>query len=783
MRKNLVRIVSMIIVLSGVATIEIDAAEITSIVEKNESNEKYINYAKGVGKSNPTDVVYIPDSNLKSLINDELGHDSGDEVTVADMESIGMLYNNLLGSGEEVKIKDITGLEYATNLSTLNLVGNLIDSVEPLSDLTNLVSLNLSNNKITDISSLDKLANVTTVNLSNNEINNIGSISSWNNIDDLNLSNNQLTDINELNNISTLRILNIEHNQISEIPVFTNGTRLQALKMSDNEINSLESIKNSNVPMLSCVRVEENHISDLRPLDSLMSATMCPPDGARIIGQNQTIYLDKIEVNENQNISYNVYNRDGVINEVELTSSLEPGLNELSGNWSMDFDTMAPSDFSGIVYQEVFYNVLSADSQITINEENPLTDEKLLDMFKVKSAASNPITVDQSAINYSVPGKYKVKFEQKDNKGMVIGEQTSTLVVNDVLPVISSNTNELSIELGETPDVIKDFGLSATEINNGDLTDQILVNDSSVLYDETGQYPIEVQVTDEENNTVNKTIILNIVRNVTKPVDPVTPEIGTLPEIKGIKDITINLGEKIDLLNGITAFDAEDGNLTAKLQLDDATVDYNKTGEYEVVYSVMDSDGNMVEEIITLTIKRNLISPVDPITPEVDPEKPEVVDPEKPEEVDPEKPEVVDPEKPEVVDPEKPEVVNPVNPTVPVNPLDPDKPEVVDPEKPEVVDPEKPEVVDPEKPEVVDPEKPEVVDPEKPEVVEPEKPEAVDPEKPEVVDPEKPEVVDEAKTKDENKKLEDTGIKFSLSIFLIIIASLAIGVKVRKKYN
>ena len=58
-----------------------------------------------------------------------------------------------------------------------------------------------------------------------------------------------------------------------------------------------------------------------------------------------------------------------------------------------------------------------------------------------------------------------------------------------------------------------------------------------------------------------------------------------------ISDVVVfDVKEKVDLLQGITATDFEDGDITSRIQIE---TDYTqgKAGVFEVVYSVTDNDG------------------------------------------------------------------------------------------------------------------------------------------------------------------------------------------------
>ena len=92
--------------------------------------------------------VSIPDANLCAVIEDSLGKASGAPITPAEMATLTRL------SARDSGIRDLTGLEHATNLTYLELWSNSIKDVSALSSLTNLTVLLLQNNSISDLSPL-----------------------------------------------------------------------------------------------------------------------------------------------------------------------------------------------------------------------------------------------------------------------------------------------------------------------------------------------------------------------------------------------------------------------------------------------------------------------------------------------------------------------------------------------------------------------------------------------------------------------------------------------------
>ena len=75
-------------------------------------------------------VVNLPDSALRNAVNAALGQSALDAITVGQMQ----LLTSLDASGQG--ISDLTGLQYATSLGTLNLSNNSIASFAPVASLT-----------------------------------------------------------------------------------------------------------------------------------------------------------------------------------------------------------------------------------------------------------------------------------------------------------------------------------------------------------------------------------------------------------------------------------------------------------------------------------------------------------------------------------------------------------------------------------------------------------------------------------------------------------------------
>jgi hypothetical protein len=115
--------------------------------------------------------------------------------------------------------------------------------------------------------------------------------------------------------------------------------------------------------------------------------------------------------------------------------------------------------------------------------------------------------------------------------------------------------------------------------------------EESVQYNKVGSYIERLFIEDEQGN---KSATLRVKINVN--------EKDSQPVLEGIKDITIKKGDSLDLREGITATDLEDGDLTQNIVLS-GTVNSTKSGKYTIIYSVKDSYGNKTEKERIITVQ------------------------------------------------------------------------------------------------------------------------------------------------------------------------------------
>ena len=275
----------------------------------------------------PGALVHIPDTNLRAAITEALSKNPNTPITVADMEGLGKLHAADRG------IQDLTGIQFAINLSELILWDNQISDLSPLAGLINIRHLELNDNPVSDLSSVQGLKNLTDLHIRHILLSDLSQLTSFINlrvvhfnglpISDLSplaglpdleivhaggtlvadlsplkglpklwhlyLPGANISDLTPLAGLTTLKELYLHHNPISDISSLAGLTKLKRLNLEaagisdisvlaalhDLEwvalaVNKIEDVSPlAGLPNLKWLAVDRNNISDISPLEGL----------------------------------------------------------------------------------------------------------------------------------------------------------------------------------------------------------------------------------------------------------------------------------------------------------------------------------------------------------------------------------------------------------------------------------------------------------------------------------------------------------------------------------
>ncbi|KPI50825.1 hypothetical protein KW94_13025 [Clostridioides difficile] len=212
-------------------------------------------------------------------------------------------------------------------------------------------------------------------------------------------------------------------------------------------------------------------------------------------------------------------------------------------------------------------------------------------MDDIDGDLTDSIVIDGTVDN-AIPGENNIVYTVEDkskNKSVV---NRIITVVDNIAPILFG-VEDCTVEYGSTFD--SKAGVTANDNIDGDLTSKIVIEgviNTSIL----GEQILTYKVTDVANNEASA------IRKVTV-VDTVKPVFS------GIDDLTLNLNENFDALEGVTAVDEVDGDLTDLITVEGGDlVDTSVVKEYQVTYKVSDKSSNE-------TIAVRLVSVIDNIPP------------------------------------------------------------------------------------------------------------------------------------------------------------------------
>ena len=202
--------------------------------------------------------VNIPDAGLRAVVEEALyAIGSGPPITRAKMAELRSIS---VYSRPAVPVRSLAGLECATGLEELSLVGNHVADLSPLSSLPTLVKLNLSDNRVRiPMMSLFGLTALEELSLDGNQIVSL-SLSDLPALTQLVVNENQITDLS-LSDVSALNFLWLFNNHITDVML----SGLSALAHLDirNNPNQVSNVALSDLPALTRLTLAGNRIADL----------------------------------------------------------------------------------------------------------------------------------------------------------------------------------------------------------------------------------------------------------------------------------------------------------------------------------------------------------------------------------------------------------------------------------------------------------------------------------------------------------------------------------------
>jgi internalin A len=177
-------------------------------------------------------------------------------------------------------VTDISPLTRLTALTSLNLMNTQVTDVSPLAGLTALTSLYLKSIQVTDVSPLAGLTALTSLNLMNTQVTDVSPLASLTALTSLNLMNTQVTDVSPLASMTALTSLNLMNTQVTDVSPLASMTALTSLSLSASQVTDLSPL--TGLTALTSLILSNSQVTDVSPLASLTALNSLDLEGTRV---------------------------------------------------------------------------------------------------------------------------------------------------------------------------------------------------------------------------------------------------------------------------------------------------------------------------------------------------------------------------------------------------------------------------------------------------------------------------------------------------------------------
>lgn len=385
-----------------------------------------------------------------------------------------------------------------------------------------------------------------TLDLSQAGISNLEGIQYFKNVTFLKLHENNIQDLTPLSNLTKLKILLLNDNVIEDIAPLANLKNVTLLNLNNNQVTNLQMLKN--IPHMHYLYISHNKVNDITPLDHFKE-------------------LDFFDYSFNQ------------ISDISSINNLT----ELC--------------YGDINSQAIYLPSQTIKKGESVVVTNPIKAEDGIVKDIVVNGGSydestNQIIWENITTNQTLSYQFTKTIDYPKYGGMI--EFSGTVFVDVVIlgePPILSGVDDLTIPFGEEFNPLQ--GVQAYDAEDGDITDQIIVEGKVDIFT-SGTYELVYQVTDSENQTTTATRIIT--------VELPASSINQIPTIE-VNDRIVKKGTNFDPLEGVQAYDVEDGDITNQIKVIHNNVNTNHVGTYQVIYEVMDSQGAKATRLITVQVR------------------------------------------------------------------------------------------------------------------------------------------------------------------------------------
>lgn len=346
--------------------------------------------------------VKFNDKNVEHAVRETLSLNQDHTITTRDMKNLRYIS---LGKADETA--DLTGLEHATNLYSLNLYYGNIGNTETINNFKYLTSLGINNlKKSINLDFITTMPEINTVSFMNSNINNneIAKLSNIETLNDLSISNSDFKDLSILKDFKQIKTLSLSANNIEDITPLSSLTSLERLSLDDNNIKDVSAI--GNLRSLKLLNLKNNHILDISKINSELFNTC----NINLLGQ--TISLDEVFVSKGSQATIKmpeIINNDGEVQKLDAVLVHDGKIYSMKNN-ELVIDKVAYD----LIFEQNFIIPINKDSE-SIDERYTVKVSNDINMYDCDLDQNGEIDIlDLSAASVSYNKSDKISDFNRD---------------------------------------------------------------------------------------------------------------------------------------------------------------------------------------------------------------------------------------------------------------------------------------------------------------------------------------------------------------------------------
>lgn len=487
-------------------------------------------------------IVNIPDTALKAYLNGQLNQASDADITKDQMALIKTI--TLSGS----TFTDLTGLETAVNLGSVNISNTNISDLNPLKNNTELTYLRVIGDNITDSSfpDLNGLTKLESISISSKNVTHhvFEKLNKLPKLRYLYAENSmKITDISPLASLENLETLFLQFDGIddfrplNDFASFKNGTlkSLSAFGQNTGRTNPRITLKSGKLDYNEANQTLYLPFSMMpNPLTSF-DGTVAPFSKSTSASNTYLGFNDVVVASSRLTIT------DDGITVSGVTKEEFDGLTELEYNARYDFPTGSyptpPSMTNYVVssgtydqYFDISHTLdLTADETIGYNQYAVTTNDQFLQDINAKTDDGTAVQSNfDQVVDFNIPGEYIVTLNATNSAGLQANPVEVKVTVY-AKPVITADPS-ISYEENTTK-TAEEF---LAETNSSVTENATLTSDFNDVVDlnTPGEYTVTLQAENERGQSADPVQIIVTVTakvNPTNPVEPTNPVNPTNP--------------------------------------------------------------------------------------------------------------------------------------------------------------------------------------------------------------------------------------------------------------